>query len=300
MTGPSTGGEGTTGQGPPGLEVLATGPLSTVQDEGRVGHASWGVPRSGACDRGAYRLGLRLVGDEPGAASLEVTLGGLTVRAVRPVVLAVTGARCPGAPWNAPVRLAAGDVLRLGTPTAGLRSYVAVRGGVDVAAVLGSRSTCTLSGLGPPRLREGDLLPVGAATAPMPGVDEAPVPAPSDDEVLLRVSPGPRRDRFDDGAWRVLLGAGWTVGTDSDRVGARLVGARLGPAAGGQGVELPSEGVLRGAVQVPPSGEPVVFLADSPVTGGYPVVAYVHDPPLGSDVDRLAQARPGQRVRFRA
>ena len=280
------------------LEVLATGPLTSVQDEGRVGFASWGVPRSGACDRGAYRLGLRLLGNPPGAASLEVTLGGLAVRAVRPVVVAVTGARCPGAPWNAPTSLAAGQVLRLGTPAQGLRSYLAVRGGVEVLPVLGSRSTCTLSGLGPPRVRAGDVLPVGSATTDMPGVDEAPVPAPVGGTVVLAVEPGPRRDRFDDDGWSRLLGTTWTVGTDSDRVGVRLDGVRLGPATGWRGVELPSEGVLRGAVQVPPSGEPVVFLADCPVTGGYPVLAYLRDPVRGSAVDRLAQARPGQQLRF--
>lgn len=282
------------------LEVLATGPLTTVQDEGRVGHASWGVPRSGACDRGAYRLGLRLVGNAPGAASLEVTLGGLVVRALRPVVVAVTGARCPGAPWNAPARLVPGQVLRLGTPAAGLRSYLAVRGGVDVTPVLGSRATCTLSGLGPPRLHAGDLVAVGAPTAPMPGVDEAPVPAPTGGAVVLGVGAGPRRDRFGDDGWRRLLDTTWTAGTDSDRVGVRLSGGRLEPAAARQDEELPSEGVLRGAVQVPPSGEPVVFLADAPVTGGYPVLAYLIDTEAGSDVDRLAQARPGQQVRFRA
>jgi len=252
--------------------VLATGPLPSVQAEGRVGFASWGVPRSGACDGGAYRLGLRLVGNAPGAASLEVTLGGLAVRAVRPVVVAVTGARCPGAAWNAPTSLAPGQVLRLGAPAEGLRSYLAVRGGVWVPPVLGSRSTCSPSGLGPPRMRGGDVLVVGSATTDMPGVD--------------------------DDSWSRLLGTTWTVGTDSDRVGVRLGGARLEPAVGWQGVELPSEGVLRGAVQVPPSGEPVVFLADCPVTGGYPVLASLREPVGGSDVDRLAQARPGQQVRF--
>ena len=208
------------GAGAVSLEVLATGPLTTVQDEGRVGsrvvgRAALRAPATAA----SYRLGLRLVGGDPGAASLEVTLGGLAVRARRPLVVAVTGARCPGAPWNAPVRLAAGEVLRLGTPAEGLRSYLAVRGGLDVAPVLGSRSTCTLSGLGPPRVRAGDVLPVGPAAAPMPGVDEAPVPAPARRAVVLDVEPGPRLDRVGEQGWDRLLGTAWTVGTDSDRVG---------------------------------------------------------------------------------
>ncbi|MFC3689701.1 biotin-dependent carboxyltransferase family protein [Aquipuribacter hungaricus] len=281
------------------LEVLATGPLTTVQDEGRVGLASSGVPRSGACDRGAYRRGLRLVGTAPGAASLEVTLGGLRVRALAPTTVALTGARCPGVPWDAPVDLRAGDELHLGTPGAGLRSYLAVRGGVDVTAVLGSCSTCTLSGLGPPRLAAGDVLAAGADRLPMPGVDVAPVSGPPAGPLLLTATPGPRADRVGEAGLAVLTGTVWVVGTDSDRVGVRLGGGVLEAAERWRGVELPSEGVLRGAVQVPPSGGPVVFLADAPVTGGYPVVAYLVDDPLRSDVDRLAQARPGQQVRLR-
>jgi biotin-dependent carboxylase-like uncharacterized protein len=280
------------------LHVLSAGPMTTVQDEGRVGHASWGVTRAGACDRASYRLGNRLVGNVVGAAALEVTLGGLAVRAERAVTVAVTGARCPGVPWNAPVHLSAGDVLRLGTPERGLRSYLAVRGGIDVVTVLGSRATDTLSGLGPPRVRDGDELPVGRTRHPMPGVDVAAVAEPTGGPVLLRVDAGPRLERFGDEGWEALLGTSWTVSADSDRVGVRLVGGALVPHVAWHGHELPSEGVLRGAVQVPPSGRPVVFLADHPVTGGYPVVAYVHDGHERSDVDRLAQARPGQPLRF--
>ena len=141
------------------LRVLATGPLTTVQDEGRPGHAAWGVTRSGACDLASYRRGNRLVGNTPGAASLEVTLGGLVLRAERAVTVAVTGAPCPGVPLDGPHRLGPGDELRLGAPGTGVRTYVAVRGGIDVDPVLGSRSTDSLSGLGPapvrPRPRPG-------------------------------------------------------------------------------------------------------------------------------------------------
>lgn len=282
----------------PGLTVLAAGPLTTVQDEGRPGNAAWGVTRSGACDRASYRLANRLVGNEPGLAALEVTLGGLAVRAERDVVLAVTGARCPGVAWNAPVHLRPGQVLRLGTPERGLRSYVAVRGGVDVAPVLGSRATDTLSGLGPARVVDGAVLPVGRTRHPMPGVDEAAVAEPAPGPVRLQVTPGPRLDRFGEVGWAALLGTRWQVSADSDRVGVRLVGGGLSPETAWRGAELPSEGVLRGAVQVPPSGRPVVFLADHPVTGGYPVIAYVADGDERSDVDRLAQVRPGQEVTF--
>lgn len=280
------------------LRVLSAGPLTTVQDEGRPGYASWGVSPSGACDRASYRLGNRLLGNPAGTASLEVTVGGLVVRAERPLTLAVTGARCPSAPWNAPFSVTTGQVVGLGTPAAGLRSYLAVRGGVDTAVTLGSRSTDTLSGLGPPRLRDGDLLPVGTTAAAMPGVDEAPWREPTTGTVTVRVAPGPRLDRFADDAWERLLGAGWAVRSDSDRVGVRLEGPPLPRRHDHERSELPSEGVLRGAVQVPPSGRPVVFLADHPVTGGYPVVAYLLDHAVRSEVDLLAQARPGQQVRL--
>lgn len=280
------------------LLVIAPGPLTTVQDEGRIGHASSGVTRSGACDRGAYRLGNRLLGNTAGAASLEVTLGGLVLRAEAALTLAVTGARCPGVPWNAPFRVASGDELRLGVPAQGLRSYLAVRGGIDVPSVLGSRSTDSLSGLGPDPLSRGDRLAVGRATGPLPGVDQAAAAEPPAGVVTARVLPGPRRDRFGDAGWALLLAAAWTVDADSDRVGARLRGAELRPVDAWRGRELASEGVLRGAVQVPPSGQPVVFLADHPVTGGYPVIAYVYDGERSSDVDRLAQVRPGQPIRF--
>jgi biotin-dependent carboxylase-like uncharacterized protein len=166
-----------------------------------------------------------------------------------------------------------------------------VRGGVDVAPVLGSRSTDTLSGLGPAPLRAGDELPVGALAGAEPFVDVAPVRAPSSSPVL-RVLPGPRRDWLAPAAWTALTGAGWTVTTDSDRVGLRLGGPRLERARDG---ELPSEGLVPGAVQVPPDGAPVLFLADHPVTGGYPVLAVV----ASADLPAAAQLRPGDRVRFR-
>jgi biotin-dependent carboxylase-like uncharacterized protein len=276
------------------LEVVRPGPLTTVQDAGRTGQGALGVGRSGACDRRAYALANRLVGNPAGAAVLEVTAGGLEVRARGDLLVATTGARCAGGwPYAAPTRLRDGDVLRLGPPVTGVRTCVAVRGGLDVAPVLGSRSTDVLAGLGPPVVGSGDVLPVGPATGPLPVVDVAPVPEPAGGDVDLTVLPGPRRDWFDDAAWTRLVTTRWEVTQDSDRVGLRLQGPPLSRRTQG---ELPSEGLLRGAVQVPPSGLPVVFLADAPVTGGYPVVAYVVD----RDVDLAAQLRPGQAARLRA
>jgi biotin-dependent carboxylase-like uncharacterized protein len=275
------------------LTVLATGPLTTVQDEGRPGQAALGIGRSGACDRASAALANRLVGNPASAAVLEVTFGGLAVRAGADLLVVTTGARCPGAPHAAPTLLRRGAELRLGPPAGGLRSYLAVRGGIDVPPVLGSRSTDVLAGLGPAVVAAGDVLPVGEPSVPPAGVDLAPVADPPAGEVAVAVLPGPRADWFGAAGWSALTGQPWQVTSDSNRVGLRLDGRPLARLRGG---ELPSEGMVRGALQVPPAGTPVLFLADHPVTGGYPVIGYVVD----ADVDRCAQLRPGQALRFRA
>ena len=269
------------------IEILEPGPAATVQDLGRAGYAALGVPRSGAFDRGALRLANRLVGNPDGAAGIELTLGGLALRFADPATVALTGAACPGAPdHDAPVSLPAGAVLRLGTPARGLRSYLAVRGGLAVPAVLGSRSTDTLSGLGPERLRAGDQLPVGTdgvgAVSPQAAAPPGPAPA-------LRLRLGPRADWFTEQARTALLTTTWTVRADSDRIGVRLDGPALHRARTG---ELPSEPMLPGALQVPPDGRPIVLGPDAPVTGGYPVIAVL------DDLDPVAQLRPGDAVRF--
>ena len=277
--------------------MLATGPLATVQDRGRPGWAGIGVTRSGAADAASSALANRLVGNDPAAAVIEVTAGGLRLRSERTVLVAVTGAPASvtvggrPAPFDAPLTLGPGAELALGMPPVGLRSYVAVRGGVDVPAVLGSRSTDTLSGLGPPRLSTGASLRVGTLAADEPFVDVAPVRPPSSAPVL-RVLPGPRRDWLAPTAWTALTGQEWTVSADSDRVGLRLDGLVLERV---RTDELPSEGLVPGALQVPPDGAPVLFLADHPVTGGYPVLAVV----ATADLPAAAQLRPGDRLRFR-
>ena len=280
------------------LTVLAAGPSTTVQDAGRPGQGALGIGRSGACDRAVYRQANRLVGNPEDFAVLEVTFGGLAVRAETDLVVVTTGARCAGPfPHAAPTALRRGAELRLGPPGTGLRTYLAVRGGIDVPPVLGSRSTDVLSGLGPAIVADGDVLPVGAPAGPMPGVDLAPVPEIPGGEVTVPVLPGPRADWFGSEGWAALTSQAWTVTSESNRVGLRLEGTPLERVRSG---ELPSEGMVRGALQVPPSGTPVLFLADHPVTGGYPVIGYVADEPRASDVDRCAQLRPGQPLRFKA
>jgi biotin-dependent carboxylase-like uncharacterized protein len=281
------------------LLVERAGPLTTVQDAGRSGVAHLGVPTSGAADRRAFGLANRLVGNAATAAALEVTLGGLVLRPAADVVAAVTGAACPvtvdgrSVGRNAVLQVPGGARLALGTASAGLRAYLAVRGGFAVTPVLGSRSTDLLSGLGPPALVDGDVLPIGELVDGWPRVDQAPVAEPTGGQVLLRAVPGPRADWLSGAGLLRLWSATWTVTADSDRVGLRLQadGVRLERSRTG---ELPSEGLVRGAVQVPPSGEPVLFLADHPVTGGYPVAAVV----IARDADLAGQVRPGQRVRF--
>jgi biotin-dependent carboxylase-like uncharacterized protein len=281
------------------LEVLATGALALVEDLGRPGLAASGVGRSGAADRAALRLANRLVANSEDAAGIEVVFGGLAVRAAEqnpvPLTVALTGAPAPadidGCPagHHALLTLRPGQVLRLGTPSTGLRTYLAVRGGIAVDPVLGSRSTDVLAGLGPPKLEPGRMLPLGPEPSELPLLDVAPVAMPTGGPVTLRAVRGPRADRLADPD--ALTGTTWTASSRSDRVGMRLEGGRLERAGSG---ELPTEGMVRGAVQVPPGGEPVLFLADHPVTGGYPVAAVV----LDADVDRAAQVRPGQCVRF--
>ncbi|MFB7179340.1 biotin-dependent carboxyltransferase family protein [Streptomyces sp. NPDC056257] len=281
------------------LLVVRPGALTTVQDRGRPGYAHLGVPRSGALDTAAYALANRLLGNPPGAAALETTLDGTGLRALAPTVVAVTGAPCSvrisGRPaaWGAAVRLPAGAELEVGPAESGLRSYVAVRGGLAVPPVLGSRSADLLSGLGPAVLSAGMRLPVGpAGPDPVAGADVCALPGPPA-ELLLPLRPGPRADWFAPDSLAGLWRAEFRVSARSNRIGLRteagppLVRARPG--------ELPSEGMVLGAVQVPPDGLPVVFLADHPVTGGYPVVGVV---PAGPALDAAAQARPGTPVRF--
>lgn len=287
------------------IEVVRAGSLTTVQDLGRPGWAHLGVPRSGALDQPALRLANRLVGNPDGAAGLEITLTGCALRLPEGGTVAVTGAvariRVAGEQVEpgAAVPVPSGAVVDIGPARRGVRSYLAVSGGIDVPPVLGSRATDTLSGLGPAPLRNGDVLPLGTPDGGQPqALDPAAVASEgaavgggadgADLELTVRL--GPRDDWFTREAIETLLSTAYTVSPMSNRVGVRLSGAALTRAVTG---ELPSEGVVLGAVQVPTDGQPLIFLADHPTTGGYPVVAVV------DDVAPLAQARPGTTLRFR-
>jgi biotin-dependent carboxylase-like uncharacterized protein len=278
------------------LLVMDPGPLTTVQDRGRPGWAHLGVPRSGALDTAAAALANRLVGNPAEAAVLETTLGGVGVRASTAMTLAVTGADASvtvdGRPvaTREPVAVGPGQTLFVGPARTGLRSYVAAAGGIEVPKVLGSRSTDTLSGMGPAPLTKGQELPVGEPVGDPHGVDVSVVRPPAR-PVLLRLRPGPREDWFTDAALETLTRSTYAVSSDSNRVGVRLHGPRLDRR---RTEELPSEGLVLGAIQVPASGEPLVFLNDHPTTGGYPVIGVV----TPDDLPACAQLRPGDEVRF--
>lgn len=274
--------------------MVDPGLLSLVQDAGRVGWSHLGVPRGGALDARAAALANRLVGNADDAAVVELTVTGGSFRCESDLTLAVTGAQAEV--WvNDRHRgfaesfwVPGGGEVRVGPAREGLRSYLAVRGGIASPVVLGSRSTDTLAWVGPGPLRPGERLPVGTPSGAVPAVEAVPrTPWPG----VLRIYPGPRWDWLTARAQRHLLEGEFRVEAASDRIALRLAGPRLERRLSG---ELPSEGIPDGAIQVPASGQPLIFLADHPVTGGYPVVAVV----APEDLDWCAQLVPGVGLRF--
>lgn len=279
----------------PVIGVVEAGGLALLQDRGRPGFAHLGVPRAGALDRAAADLANRLVGCTEDAAVLEV-VGGISLVAQEGRWVAVTGAPCDvvvdgrSRAHSESVWLPRAARLTIGTAMAGVRSYVAVGGGITVPPVLGSRSTGTLAWVGPPRVVTGAVLPLGQPGEPRTA--DAVGPWGPRRETVLRVLPGPHEEWFGPRALEVLAETAWRVRPDSNRVGLRLQGAVPVPRVAG---ELPSEGMLLGAVQVPGDGQPVVLLNDHGTTGGYPVVGVVDAADLGA----CAQLRPGDRITLR-
>jgi biotin-dependent carboxylase-like uncharacterized protein len=270
-----------------------------VEDLGRPGWGHLGVPPSGALDPASLMLANRLVGNPETAAGLEILLGGVVLRVEASARIALTGAQLPIrvdgrlVPWGTPVSMANGSRLEVGRSPVGLRAWLAVAGGIDVPPVLGSRSTDTLSGLGPEPLSVGQRLPLGQHRKPPDG-DAIAVPLPTETgPTTLRLRLGPRDDWFDRSPLDVWQESSLLVCPGSDRLAVRLSGEPLVRRRSG---ELPSEGVVTGAVQVAGDGQPLIFLADHPTTGGYPVVGVVDS----ADLARCAQLRPGDRVCFRA
>jgi antagonist of KipI len=275
-----------------GFFVVEPGLLTTVQDLGRPGWGAWGVPSSGALDEESLRLANRLVGNPPGAAALEVTLSGPVLKAVGDLEFAVVGGPFGPAPGEV-LRVGDGQALSLAAGPGAVRAIVAVRGGIDVPPVLGSRSTCVsarFGGFQGRRLQKGDVLSVGPPSGPpMPG--RANVPRPPVGDVVLRAMPGPQEDFFEPDARAAFWSGTYRILPESNRMGIRLAGASLGFI---ETAALASEATAPGAVQITADGQPIVLLADRPTTGGYPKIATV----AAVDLGLLARTAPGRQVRF--
>lgn len=298
--------EASPGEGTPGLRVLQTGALLTVQDLGRPGLGRYGVSPSGAMDPESLGLANAAVGNPPGTPALEACGGPVEVEACGPQTLAVVGAtpdisvrrrdgRLIGWAEGRPIPLADGDRVSIGALRESKFTYVAVRGGAAVPTVLGSAATDTLSRLGPRPLSVGDVVPVGRVRRLWPVRDEhlALRPPPGPGPIPIDTVPGPREDWFTPAGREAFWTRTWTISPRADRVGIRLDGEDAVDWTTNR--ELPSEGMVAGAVEVPADGRPLVLMADHPVTGGYPVIACV----TRRHLSRLAQAPAGATIRFR-
>jgi antagonist of KipI len=287
----------------PSLDVVRPGMLTTIQDRGRWGFQAGGVPVAGPMDEYSHALANQLVGNNPTAAALEVTLIGPELHANVEVVCAVAGAIFALAagdgmvPMHAPFRLRAGDRLRFGARSAGSRATLAVRGGIDVPAVFGSRATSLISRMGPfggRAVQAGDVLPIAPVTvlttpgsAAHPGT---PLPLP-EGGARLRVVVGPQEEFFTPDAYRTLFGSRYTVTPSSNRMGYRLEGAPLEHAGR---ADILSDATPLGSIQVPASGQPILLMADRQTTGGYPKIGVV----IGADLPLAGQLAPGDWLEF--
>jgi antagonist of KipI len=285
------------------IEVQAPGLLTTVQDLGREGFGPMGVSPSGAADPVALRIGNRLVGNEEGAAGLEMTLHGGTFSFPMGGVVALTGSDfdstldgVPVEPWTS-VLADLCQTLRVGPTQAGARCYLCVHGGIAVQDFLGSASTHILSGLGGHEgraLRVGDVLKIGAAKAKdlfRPRSLAATAWERLAPRKLLRVTPGPQSEWFPEAAQKIFYESPYRVAEESNRMGIRLEGAPIPAPSGG---EMISEGVSLGAIQVPESGKPIILFVEQQTTGGYPKIANV----ISADLPSVGQLRPRDEIRF--
>ena len=284
------------------FEVIQPGPLTTIQDLGRYGYQQYGVPPSGAMDNYAFRIGNLLVGNKESAASLEITLFGCQLRVLRDTTVAVTGADLAptlnGNPipiWQSiPVRRS--ETISFPHLKSGCRAYLAVSGGIDVPKVMSSAATYTkakIGGLEGRALRKGDTLHTAEATYPTLGARVPPEYIPIySDHIEIKVILGPQEDFFTEDGIRTFLQSDYTVSTQADRMGYRLEGPRIRHR---ETADIISDGIPLGAVQVPGDGLPIILLADRQTTGGYTKIATA----ISVDIPKLAQAKPGDKVRFR-
>jgi biotin-dependent carboxylase-like uncharacterized protein len=283
----------------PVIEVLHAGLCDLVMDQGRAGLGALGVPAGGAADPKALAAANCLVGNDPGTAGLEITLSGPALRFPAGGVVALTGApfkamRGSGGAvgWNETLVLGEGETLSLERAETGCRCWLAVQGGLAVPSIMHSRSTFPPAGFGGYQgrpLKAGDVLDGGVTTHDV-HLKRARNPASDPKDAPLRVIAGPQASQFDDKGLAAFFSGEYQVGPASDRRGLRLTGPMVSHSC----IDLPSQGVLPGAIQVPPDGLPIILGWDGPVTGGYPVIAGV----ISADWPRLAQLRPGAMLRF--
>ncbi|MCI8611841.1 MAG: biotin-dependent carboxyltransferase family protein [Clostridiales bacterium] len=281
------------------IRIKVPGPLTTVQDLGRIGHMHSGFQQSGAMDWYAASLANILCGNDVNSAVLEMTLGGITCRFLEPVAFALCGADMYAVldgipvPMQQVVMAPAGSLLKMGMAKTGCRTYMAVSGGLDVPLVMGSRSTnlrCKVGGLAGRGLRAGDVLSV------LPGVSfvsgfYAPYKKPVHGETLIRAIPGPQNDYFTKNGMQTFFTAAYAVTPASDRMGMKL----SGPAPEAiSGTDIISDGIALGSVQIPAGGQPIILLSDRQTVGGYAKIATV----IKADLPKLAQLRPGDTIRF--
>lgn len=280
------------------MTILSPGPLTTVQDKGRYGYMNTGFSPGGAMDQGAMRLANLLVGNDPGEGVLEMTLSGITATFSCDTVVAVTGADMSptvggkSVPMNQTLLVKKGEEIRLGFAGNGLRSYLAVAGGFDLPLVMGSLSTnlkCALGGFQGRKLEAGDEIPLRMSVSSFEtrAFPAAKVPDTLDVHVMM----GPQDDYFTDSGIRCFLTQEYTVSAKSDRMGIRLDGEAVESRSG---VDIISDGIVTGSVQIPAAGTPIIMMADRQTTGGYAKIATV----ISSDLGLLAQAKPGTRIRF--
>ena len=280
------------------FEIIRAGIQSTIQDVGRLGAAQWGVPQAGAADPLAFALANLLLGNSADAACIEVTLGGLQLRFLAATDFALTGADCSASLDEKPIlpfsrqRAQQGQVLRLKSPLRGLRSYIAVAGGIDVPLILGSRSTlltAQLGGLAGRALQAGDVLQSIAQTA----INLPPLAIkPPQWRPQLRVMCGPQWNNLSIEAQHLFQSNHWVLANESNRMGVKLLGDNLQMAIP---IEMASQAVFAGTIQLPPNGLPILLLADAQATGGYPILAQV----ILADLWLAGQYRANDKIHFK-
>ena len=286
----------------PNMTVIASGPLSTVQDEGRFGHMSTGFSPNGAMDSYSMKLANILTGNAPGDGVIEMTLLGMSVKFDCTSVIALTGADMEPQingneiPMWTSVAVHEGDVLTLKAAKTGMRTYLAVAGGFDLPFIMGSMSTnlkCALGGFEGRKLRAGDVIPLRHSVTPNLIGRRTFKPEQYPDDITVRVILGPQEDYFTEKGIQTFLTSEYTVSDQSDRMGVRLNGDKI---ENKNGVDIISDALATGAIQIPASGTPIIMMADRQTTGGYAKIANV----ISVDLKKIAQARPGSKIHFEA